>query len=347
MTDEIDDADVIAAFEGMRILHPRLSGVHKKLDMARKVGRLTPMSPQRYVEFFAPSHSGKSKAITTYIENKVVDEVIRDGLFPADMDRALIAKKQKRVLHVTLSENASVRSMAADILTALEDPKPDVGDGPVLIRRVYEYLNGTYKDPATGIAQGKQTELVVLDEIQHLGASKTSDVDGRLQKTLKPTDTRVSDTLKLMMIRGLVPMVFVGIPEARRYIEVDTQLTNREMGKIDYSPLRWSSSGDQEIFVEYCVEAAGEIKVKGLLAEDTDLTGEGVLHRLWAASQGCIGIVSRILEEAVIHSISRRGTSVHYEDLALAVDTRAIPQKMCDYNPFREGVREAEVGKPE
>ena len=141
-------------------------------------------------------------------------------------------------------------------------------------------------------------------------------------------------------------MVFVGIPEARQYIEIDPQLTNREMGKIDYSPLRWSSAADQEIFIEYCVEAAGEIKAKGLLPEDTDLTGEEILHRLWAASQGCIGIVSRILEEAVIHAINRRGTSVEYADLALAVDTRAMPQKMCDYNPFREGVREAAVSEP-
>ena len=205
MTEEIDEADVIAAFEGMRILHPRIPGVHKKLDMARKVGRLTPMSPQRYVEFFAPSHSGKSKAITTYIENKVVDEVIRDGLFSADMDRALIAQKQKRVLHVTLSQNASVRSMAADILTALGDPDPDGGDGPVLIRRVYEYLNGTYKDPATGLFQGRQTELVILDEIQHLASGKTAHPDGKAEKSHKLTSTLVPDTLKVMMIAGSSP----------------------------------------------------------------------------------------------------------------------------------------------
>ncbi|WMT87489.1 ATP-binding protein [Pelagibacterium sp. 26DY04] len=334
---------VYAAFADMRIHHPRLAGAHAILNDAREAGRLTPYRPKRYVEFFAPSHSGKSMAIETYIEDVVVDEVIERGLFPADMDRAEIARKQNVVLHVTLSPKASTRSLAADILRQLGDPNHDKGDGPVLLRRVYEYLSGTYKDPVTQEVFGRQTELLVLDEIQHLSASKVERPDGKTEKSHKITSTEVTDTLKTMMIRGLVPMVLVGVPEAREHLAIDVQLTNREMAKIDFSPLRWSVEEDQAIFIEYCLEAAALIKEWELLPEDTDLLEDSIPHMLWAASGGCIGVVSRILEEAVYHALKRDAARVEFEDLALAVDTRAIPNNNCTYNPFRLGVRNSKV----
>ncbi|MBD8066044.1 AAA family ATPase [Devosia sp. PTR5] len=327
---------VEAAFEMMRIYHPRIPEVHDKLDEAREFGRLVPNRPKRYIEFFAPTHSGKSTAITTYIEDKVVPEAIERGLFPADMDREEIARQQRIVLHVTLSPNASKRSLAVDILTQLGDPRADSGSGPVLMRRVYEYLSGTFKDPVTGQPFGRQTELVILDELQHLATSEVK--QGKREKSNIIRSTEVSDTLKTMLIRGLVPMVFVGIPAARDHITIDRQLTNREMGKIDFSPLKWSSAKDQEIFLEYCIEASALLQEHELLPEETKLIENDIPHRLWAASGGCLGIVSRILEQAVFHALDRDGTRVEYDDLALAVDTRAIPNNMCTYNPFREGV---------
>ncbi|WP_425388857.1 AAA family ATPase [Devosia elaeis] len=303
----------------------------------------TPNSPKRYVELFAPSHSGKSMAITTYIEQKVVDEAIERGLFPADMPRSEIAAKQRIVLHVTLSPNASVRSLATDILRAFGDKNADVGTGPILLRRVYSYLNGTYEDPATGKEIGRQAELLILDEIQHLADSKAKSPEGKAIKSQKIESTVVTDTLKTMTIRGLVPMVFVGIPEARIHLSIDSQLTNRELSKIDFSPLRWSDEGDQVIFLEYCQEAAMKLTEFDLFPEETDLLDEEIPERLWAASGGCIGLVSRILEEAALHAVRRGASCVEYEDLELAVDTRAMPNNYVNYNPFREGVRQVEV----
>lgn len=280
-------------------------------------------------------------AVRSYIEDVVVPEVIERGLFPADMDRHRIAQQQRLVLHVTLSPQASVRSMAVDILRQLGDKRADTGGGPVLLRRVYEYLTGEYRDPITREVLPRQTELVILDEIQHLSAGKVNKPSGRLEKSHRIETTQVTDTLKTMLIRGLVPMVFVGIPEAREHLAIDQQLLNREMGKIDFSPLRWSNIKDQEIFLEYCIEAAALIRAENLFPEDIDLLGNGIPHMLWAASGGCIGVVSRILEEAALHATNREAPSIELEDLALAVDTRALPNRMCTYNPFREGVRQA------
>lgn len=335
MTRPVSRPVIQAAFDMMRIKHPRIPAVHQSFDDAREVGRLAPYSPKRYLEFFAPSHSGKSMAVITYIEDTVVPQAIERGLFPADMNRHLIAAKQNIVLHVTLSPKATPKSLATDILYRLGDERSMNADTSTLLRRVYQLL----RDPEVGV------ELVILDEIQHLATGIVSRPGGSARKVHKPETTDVTDTLKTMMISGLVPMVFVGIPEAREHLSIDSQLTGRESAKIDFSPLRWSDAGDAEIFLHYCGLVGLMIKRHGLMAEETNLVKDDIPHKLWAASGGCIGLVSRIAEEATFHAFHRKATRVEYEDLSRAVDTRAVPNGYCTYNPFVEGVRARTVRK--
>ncbi|MDB5531494.1 MAG: hypothetical protein JWR51_4597 [Devosia sp.] len=327
MTSTISRPRIQAAFDTMRIIHPRIPEVHQALDDAREVGRLSPYSPKRYVEFFAPSHSGKSTAITTYIENVVVKQAIERGLFPADMDPQLIARKQNIVLHVTLSPKATPKSLASDILRRLGDKRCDSGNTGGLLARVYSML------------EDEHVELVILDEIQHLASGTVKKPGGTAKKMHLVETTEVTDTLKTMMIRGLVPMVFVGIPEAREHLSVDIQLTNREMNRINFLPLDWSDSSDRETFRRYCGLAGLMIKKHGLMPDDTNFLDGDIPEKLWVSSGGCIGLVSRIAEEATIHAAARGAKRVEYDDLELAIDTRALPNNYCTYNAFRDGVR--------
>ena len=80
-----------------------------------------------------------------------------------------------------------------------------------------------------------------------------------------------------------------------------------------------------------------------LLPVESDFLEGDIPHMLWAASSGCIGIVSRLAEQAVVHAVKRGGDRVIHEDLAMAVDTRGIPNGMCTYNPFRGGLRDAQI----
>ena len=133
--------------------------------------------------------------------------------------------------------------------------------------------------------------------------------------------------------------------KAREHLSIDPQLTNRELSKIDFSPLRWSDPAEQGIFLDYCAQAGMLIREWDLLPGETDFLEGDTPHMLWAASSGCIGIVSRLAEQAVLHAIERSGDRVLREDLASAVDTRGIPNGMCTYNPFRSGVRDGEIDK--
>jgi len=168
-------------------------------------------------------------------------------------------------------------------------------------------------------------------------------INGRKAKALEGQGTDVTDALKNMMIKGLVPMVLVGIPEARAHLSVDHQFTNRELDKVNFSPIRWSDDDDREVFLEYCGSLGILIKQRGLLPKTSHFLADKIPYMLWAASNGCIGLVSRICEEAVFHASQRDARQVELEDLIKAVDTRAIPNGYCSYNPFRGGVHEAVV----
>ncbi len=190
------DGRVQAEFLKMHIPHPRMSKAHQVYDNLRQMKVLAPNKPQRCACLFAPTQSGKSKTIETYIETKIVDELIAEGLFPADMNRDEIARLQRRALHVTLEGKATPKSAATDILTEFKDPRAAQGTAASLLGRVYHYM------------RRHGTQILFLDEVQHLDHRQT-EKDDKPKRAAFCESTAVTDTLKTMLIRGLVPIVFV------------------------------------------------------------------------------------------------------------------------------------------
>src|SRR5690606_23082796 len=138
-------------------------------------------------EFFAASHTGKSTAVKTYLEDVVAPELIAEGEYPETMDKQLIAMKQNRVIHVTLKEKATRATLYGDILHRLGDKRAYSGSIPDQRVRLYDYLGD------------KRVELLILDEIQHLSAGIVKQVEGRKAKEFTSQGTEVSDALKSMM----------------------------------------------------------------------------------------------------------------------------------------------------
>jgi hypothetical protein len=82
------DGAIGAAFLNMRIEHPRMTKAHRIYDGLRQMKILAPHKPQRCACLFAPTQSGKSKTVESYIETRIVDEALNAKLFPLDMDAA-------------------------------------------------------------------------------------------------------------------------------------------------------------------------------------------------------------------------------------------------------------------
>lgn len=188
----------------------------------------------------------------------------------------------------------------------------------------------------------KGVELLVIDELQHLRATQ--------EKSLFLTSeekgaSALTDTLKTMLIRGLVPMVFIGIETAGALIFNDQQLAGRCIKKIDYDCLDYAVKSERTIFVNYCGRLGLKLRQCGLFKRDSNFIVDDIPACLHEASAGRIGIVSRIVENAATIAADQGSACVVREHLEQAVDAWAIPMKAIDYNPFRDGVRKAKLIK--
>jgi hypothetical protein len=328
MADKTTRAKIWSEFQKMRIKHERLSEAHKIFNDLRKSKRDAPFEPQRFASIFAPTHSGKSMAVRTYRETVVAEEAVKRGLFPADMDRKEIAGKQRIVLHITLDGVTKIKNLAEEILRALG--KGNVkGTTSNLLKLAYDTL----------LELG--TELLIIDEVQHLKTTKERSKFAELQEG----ETALTNTFKTMLIRGLVPMVFIGIETARPLLFNDEQLALRCIDEIDYDGLDYAVESERELFENYCGRLGIKLEQHGLFKCTSNFFVEGIPACLHAASAGRIGVVSRIVEHAAVIAADAGSPCVLRGHLMMAVDAWAIPRKYIDYNPFRDGVRKAELVK--
>lgn len=327
----LSNGHIYDEFGRIRIKHPLLEDAHRLYDDLRYAKRHGGGRPQKCGALFAPSQSGKTMSITTYIETVVVDELIQQGRYPADMDRKEIARLQKTVVHVTLSAKATPKSLAIDILNAFGDPASSRGTTQGLLKRVYDYL------------RHYGTELLAIDEIQHL-SDKLVRSDGKASsRTGLAESTAVTDTLKTMLLHGVTPMLFVGIPEARHYLFNDVQLAARCVKELNFEALEIADPAQRQIFLGFVGKLGLKLKRHSLFEEETDLLSGDVPACIHAVAGGRLGMAANLVLAACVEAREQGASKVTREHLSDATDGWAIRMGIIDYNPFRLGVREIEL----
>jgi hypothetical protein len=318
-----------AEFLKMRIKHARLDKAHQLYDDLRYAKRSCPWSPQDFGAIFAETHSGKSMSVTTYIEWRVAEELIEAGMVPPDMPRSEVAKLQRKVLHFTLSSSATPKMLATDILRALGDKRAASGNVETLRQRVYDLL------------RFHGTELLVIDEIQHLSAKTSRLPDGRTCRSGITESTAVTDNLKCMLIEGLVPMMFIGITEARHHLFNDAQLASRCVQELDFGRLDFTVPEQKDIFVKYCGRLGLKLRQHGLFEDETNLVEGDIPACMLEVAGGRIGIASKLVRNACEVATAKKARCVTREHLDEATEDWAIRKGVIDYNPFRDGIRSA------
>lgn len=321
----IPNGVIASEFLKMRINHGRQKIAHEVFDSLRQMKIRSPNEPQRFVGLFAPTQSGKSTTVRSYIQTRIVDEAIRLGHFQKDMLREEIAEKQKIALHVTMEGKATSKSLASDILSAFGDPRASQGTTTSMLGRVYAYM------------KFYGTQILFLDEIQHLD-HRLSMKGGCWSRAGLIESSAVTDTLKTMLLRGLVPIVFIGIEEASSMIFGDPQLSSRCLGTIDYSRLRPERPEDRKIFVEYCGMLGLKLKQHGIFDEPADLVTGDIPSCIHEVVSGRLGMVSNLVLAACTIAKERGANKLQREHLSAAVYEWAIPRGLIDYNPFELGI---------
>lgn len=318
----LTNSQIITAFNRMRIKHPRVEEVSQLCEDLRSTS--AEPGPKTFGSCFAPSHSGKTTAFDYYVEKTVVPEAVARGLVPANLPLDQQVKMQKLVVHVTLEGGATPRSLCADILTALGDPRSSKGSKSLLLRRVYDLLS------ELGV------ELLVVDEIQHLAVSRHREVDGEdVASVQRQRTSEVTDTLKSMLIRGVVPMVFVGIEEARDYLLCDQQLALRCFDELDFGELDWEDAAERQVFVDFVGRLGLMLKKEKLFENRANFLVEDIPACLHKASKGRLGIACKIVAQACRHATKANAGTVERDHLSKAVDTFAIPRNIVRDNPFK------------
>ncbi|MBD9571875.1 TniB family NTP-binding protein [Ensifer sp. ENS08] len=173
------------------------------------------------------------------------------------------------------------------------------------------------------------TELLVIDEIQHLSGDRR-----RKRSTAVSDATPVTDTMKVMLIRGLVPIVFVGIPEARHHLFGDPQLAERCINELDFKPLDLMKPKERKIFLEYCGRLSLKLHQHEIFEDETDLLNGDIPACLHIVSGGRIGTVSNLVLFASIIAFEQDARCITRDHLVQATDEWAIPKGVIDYNPF-------------
>nr|WP_314258448.1 ATP-binding protein [uncultured Devosia sp.] len=318
---KLTNSQILAVFRKLRVKHPRLDVFNEVCDDLRDT--TGDGEPKQFATLFAPSHVGKSTAVRNYQEKVAVPAAVSRGLVPSDLPLDEQVKRQKLVVHVTLEGGATPRSLCADILAALGDPRSARGTKNLMLRRVYDLL------AELGV------ELLVIDEIQHLAVSKHRSTDDTDLRSIERSRTsEVTDTLKAMLIRGVVPMLFVGIEEARPYLLDDIQLALRCHEEIDFGELSWEDPEERQTFIDFVGRLGIHLAKEGLFPERANFLAHDIPACLHEASLGRLGIACRIVAKACMHAAKAKVETVTRDHLSKAVDTFAIPRGIVTTNPF-------------
>ncbi len=292
-----------AAMEQLFVATPRTAEAHDRFQFLidhSEVGSGTKLC----VLLVAPSQSGKTRVIQTFVEQQNT--------------QALLDRRQIPVLHVTLHAEVTRKGLAQDILIALQEHGFETGamkgSEAELWERVYRYLRAAC------------VKLLVLDEIHHV-------------KTSSETMARsVGECIKHALLKGPCPIVLSGIYKAELPFRANEQLQQRAIPSIDLKPFRADTPSDLTLFMKFLAAYLVRMEEIGIATNATALIdGDGPACIL-EVSQGVLGAACRLIIEAVVLMTLAGRHALSREDLAKATDDAFVRSGLCQRNPFTAGL---------
>ena len=291
-----DVAAKIARFKSVFVPYPRHVELHDRWDYLQQLGLQTRGLPQMGLRVLAPTGSGKSTAALAYLARVERDRPATETFLP--------------VVKVDLERGSTSKKLMTSILSAFGAPFASHGNELTLKRRVFSCF------------ERFQTELLIVDEVQHLNYRNGLKND-------------VTDTLKGMLDAGLVPMVFLGTEDAAQMFGRNLQLNGRLLAPCDIRPLDVGREADRRTFATFIAKLEKVVVDQHVLPELSRLGEAEMLPALFEVSSGVVGRVSRLFQVALEFAIRRSACRLEPCDLADAVDHWAIEQNFISHNPVR------------
>lgn len=290
-------AEKTLRFEQLFIPYPRHIHLHEQFDYLKQRGQLSQGRAQRGLRVLAPSNSGKTTAVNSYIERAKQLDPPAKGTIP--------------FVKIDVEKSSTTKKLMASILIKLGDAYAMSGNEQVLRIRAFNALKRF------------KVQLLFVDEIQHL-------------KFGGGVRAEVTDVLKLMLDMGIVPIVFLGTEDAEHIFKSNIQLSSRLLAACDLIPLNPAVPSEREMFVSFVRRMEDAIVKLDILPEKSDFQSLDLMPSLFEASSGIVGRASRLFEEALRLALHRGAHKLAPSDLALATETYGRDNLLITHNPFRE-----------
>jgi hypothetical protein len=283
---------------------PRLRAAHQAFDFLVELRDLEPNLPRRCIPMIAPSQSGKTKIIDSYMARLNTPAATENGNIPA--------------LKVELQDGITRRQFAQSILFSFADlgyeTLAESGTELTLIQRAKVYL------------AKHNVRILFIDEFHHLVYSENQ----RLVRA-------IGEMVKSLLNQGPCSIVVAGIRNGRRPFYDNEQLAFRSEPPIHIPPFDPGIPGHVSLYRDFLSDYLVAAERVGAAGGLLNLLIDDMPACIWEVSRGVGGAACDLIKIAVQVAADNGRWDVCRHDLIAATD-HFVFLKLYDRNPFREGL---------
>lgn len=233
---------------------------------------------------------------------------------PSVVETNAMTIRATSAFYASVPSPSSIKTLAAELLKHLGDPKPRSGTADSLTERLVKLLKIS------------RTQIILLDEFQNLLAeSKVGD----------PRANKICDWIKTLVNETGVTICLVGTPDCEVLVSSDPQLGGRFARRFRLHPLTLGTERSRGELEEFLLAMASKFVERLEFTSVPDFVDHKNAVRMWAATGGNLRSVMRLLKEAGVIALSANRKNLVMSDLAEAFDKGITEfQARCDLNPF-------------
>ena len=280
------------------IRYPRFQALHNKIVESHEMSKL--LGTPQCLAIEGQAGVGKTELIKTYARN-----------FP----RKIVGDKTRiPVLLVTAPKPVTIKMMSTTMLRSLGDPNAAKGDQESKNMRLKNY-----------IGKDCETELVIIDEFQHLLQSGTDKVLAK-----------VTDWLKYLIKETGTPFLVVGMEGKTELILRSNPQLDRLFDDVELlKPFQFDINKPGTV-KEFATTINQLSKVIGRelpwrSKEDSDFA-----YRMHYATNGIFAYIEKLMYRAVVIATENKSDKIEMKFLEDAFEQKVKRKLRKEHNPFEE-----------
>lgn len=288
------------------VAHPDASTILDKIERCHESREYS--NEPRSMSLTGETGSGKTTLIEQYMLRHPPSETEKKSSVP--------------IFKSIIQPNTSIRDFIGGILKSLiasvsgirEDDVNDEllkGSLPMVRKRLYKYISQA------------EVKLIILDEFQHL-------ISSNKKKVLND----IADTIKTIINETKVPIILVGTLKANAVFAENPEMSRRFAEKIKLKSFSISTKEDLTTFRTFLAQIDKLLPFENL----SKLADKEMAIRFYAASNGYIDDIMRIILEAGYNAISEGHKDISNESLAKAFEITPGENQTAEGNPFSTSI---------